>query len=213
MKFNPKRTHVIDQVLSVYFYVYLFSKEYTKCMLSVTLKWFSKVLCPRIWLVICTFSIKRNQFDLQIWSFNKVFDCLKNHERSRKCKYLTWDSSIRNLKTGTEKTGHPPCDLLFDKDLFIDHQWRKDPSLGSTLVIHSILGCKWDQPCSFTWNYKNNRYTRSSSNMWRYCWSWIRFSIVRLGRLLFLYYLDDRTWCAYHKVLWFLCRVMKYLNR
>ena len=48
--------------------------------------------------------------------------------------------------------------------------------------------------------------------MWRYCWSWIRFSIVRLGRLLFLYYLDDRTWCAYHKVLWFLCRVMKYLN-
>ena len=38
----------IDWVLSINFYVYLYSKEHNKCMPSVTPKWFSKVLSQNL---------------------------------------------------------------------------------------------------------------------------------------------------------------------
>ena len=132
-------------------------------------------------VLFCTFLSKeisstyKYEVSIKFWLFKKSWKTFGD-EKYRKCKYLTRDSSIRNSKTGTEKTRAPALRSSIKTRPWIirDGLSIKNPGQGCMLIIHSSLRC------SIIWNLripltiaqtvrlekkskKINRYNRSSS--------------------------------------------------
>ena len=126
-------------------------------MPSVTPKWFSKdprTLVGHLYFFVLFLSKEisstyKYEVSIKFWLFKKSWKTFGD-EKYRKCKYLTRDSSIRNSKTGTEKTRAPALRSSIKTRPWIirDGLSIKNPGQGCMLIIHSSLRC------SIIWNLR-----------------------------------------------------------